>query len=82
MIFLLIPIVWLLLVAVFVAVCNAAARGDSAPTRLADARGHSFGAGLTVWDDRAAARLRERRHVSRVMRQPMHRRRMTAHGAR
>jgi hypothetical protein len=50
MLLILIPIAWLAVVTLFVAVCLAAARADAAPPRVDEQDRDAIGDGLVVWD--------------------------------
>ncbi len=49
MLILLIPIAWLAIVALVVAICQAAARGDAKPAQAVEISGSMPRPGLTVW---------------------------------
>jgi len=49
MLILLIPIVWLAIVAFVIAICQAAARGDAKPAQVVEISRSMPRAGLTVW---------------------------------
>lgn len=55
MLFILIPLAWLAIVALFIAICQSASRGDAEPVRVIDAPSHSLRPGLVVWEESSAA---------------------------
>jgi hypothetical protein len=64
--FILIPLAWLAVVALFIAICQAASRGEE-PAQDIDVAGRSLGPGLVVWE-RPSAPMR----VRRPLRRPRH----------
>jgi hypothetical protein len=54
MLFALIPIAWLLIAAVVIAVCKAAARADAQPAPRIETPGRTLRPGLVVWEGRSA----------------------------
>jgi hypothetical protein len=65
MLFLVIPIAWLLVAGFVLLLCRASARGDAMPGRPVElAQPRAVAAGLTLWEDPAAPELRVRRNDS------------------
>jgi hypothetical protein len=90
MLLILIPIAWLAVVTVFVAVCQASASGEAAAT--GEERPYRVSAGLVVWDRDAAIALRyaggraksspARQRASRAARTPRSADRLPVHSPR
>jgi hypothetical protein len=75
MLLILIPIAWLTVVTLFVAICRTAARGDAAPERpAAQPIARAVGEGLLLWEDPLEVTLQDKRRRNRG--------RLTAHGVR
>jgi hypothetical protein len=51
MLFILIPIAWLAIVTLVVAICRMAARGDAIQLGVTDRRPRVVGDGLVIWED-------------------------------
>jgi hypothetical protein len=79
MLLILIPVVWLAVVAVVVAVCQASASAE-APREASDERAYLVREGLVVWDRETALVLR--RSLARERRRPAQRPHRTASGRR
>jgi hypothetical protein len=84
MIFILIPVAWLAVTALVVAVCRAASRGDTEPALVIEATAHPLRPGLVVWEQ-ASGTARSRRQFRRP--EPRHgartrSQRLSAHGIR
>jgi hypothetical protein len=65
--FILIPLAWLAVVALFIAICQAASRGEREPAQVIDVPGRSLGPGLVVWEQSSAPM-----RVRRPLRRPRH----------
>jgi hypothetical protein len=65
--FILIPLAWLAVVALFIAICQAAARGEEEPVRVIDVPSRSLGPGLLVWEESSGPM-----RVRRPLRRPRH----------
>ena len=86
MLLILIPVAWLALVALFVALCRMAASADRAPSPSVGAYPPALRYGLAVWEGSPAFALQRRPLAHR---RPLHgrrpaarNRRLTAHGVR
>ena len=84
MLFILIPIVWLAVMVLFVAICRSAARGDRDASRAQRERKTTLDtsiAGLVLWEDPLDMSLQDRRPRKR-RRRPLAGHRLTHHSAR
>ncbi len=85
MLLILIPIAWLSVVSIVVAVCCIAARTDEAEASGADRHGHSIRNVLVVWETRPLALNADRSRQARrplEHRHPLHSRRPASRGRR
>jgi hypothetical protein len=74
MLFILIPIAWLAVLTLFIAVCRIAARGDTLTAPVAEQSPRAVSDGLVVWEDPFEVALQDKRRRK-------HRgRRLAAHG--
>jgi hypothetical protein len=55
--FILIPLAWLTIVALFIAICESASRGDTEPVQVIEAPSHSPRPGLVVWEQSPVSAL-------------------------